>query len=62
MGLTPSDVVKINFETNDDGKELINKFASDMKKVVNVSEIVFESNDGGDIKVGELIFKVKISK
>ena len=78
-GLTPSDVVKISFETNDMGKKLIQKFEADMKKTVLASEIELKNNDGQakpsetgspdvstetfrDIKIDELLFRVKIEK
>ena len=62
MGLTPSDVVSIIFETNEIGKKLIQKFEPDMKKTVLVSKIEFKNNDGQEVKIDELIFKVKIEK
>jgi isoleucyl-tRNA synthetase len=62
MGLTPSDVVSIVFETNDVGKRLIQKFETDLKKTVLASEIKFERNAGEEIKIDELVFKVKIAK
>ncbi len=62
MGLIPSDAVSISFETNDDGKKLIQKFENDMKKVVMVSDIKFEQNEGTEIKIGVLVFKVRIDK
>jgi len=62
MGLTPSDVIALAFETNDAGKKLIQKFESDMKKTVLVSEIRFKENNGEEIKIDELTFRVKIEK
>ncbi|HEV7702123.1 MAG TPA: class I tRNA ligase family protein [Candidatus Paceibacterota bacterium] len=62
LGLTPSDMVAIAFETGDMGKKLIEKFESDMKKTVMVSKIDFKDNDGTEIKVDDLVFKVKIGK
>jgi isoleucyl-tRNA synthetase len=62
MGLTPSDVVSITFETNDAGKKLIQKFEADMKKTVLVSKIEFKNNDGEEVKIDDLDFKVKIDK
>ena len=62
MGLTPSDVVSLSFETNNVGKKLIQHFESDMKKTVLVSKINFGTNDGSEIKVDDLVFKVKIEK
>ena len=62
MGLTPSDVVRLSFETDDAGKELVQKFETDMKKTVLASEINFRENNGSEIKIGSLVFKVKIDK
>lgn len=62
IGLTPSDMVNISFETNSEGKNLVEKFESDMKKVVGISKIEFKENDGSEIKVDNLVFKVKIQK
>ena len=62
LGLTPSDVVVISFETNAEGKKLIEKFEVDMKKTVAVADIKFEKNNGEEIKIDELVFKVKIDK
>ena len=58
--LTPSDIVTILFETNDAGKNLIQKFENDMKKTVLVSKIEFNKNDGQEIKIDNLVLKVKM--
>ncbi len=60
MGLTPSNVVSLVFETLDTGRELVQRFETDMKKTVLASKIEFKNNDGLEIKVGKLMFKVKI--
>ena len=62
MGLTPSDVVALTFETDDAGKKLIQKFENDMKKTVLVSKIEFKDTDGEEVKIDTLMFKVKIEK
>ncbi|MFA6520197.1 MAG: class I tRNA ligase family protein [Candidatus Paceibacterota bacterium] len=62
IGLTPSDVVALIFETSEIGKKLIQKFENDMKKTVLVSKIEFKENDGEEVKIDELDFKVKIEK
>ena len=33
-----------------------------MKKTVLISELKFEKNDGEEIKIDELVFKIKIEK
>ena len=49
-------------DTNNEGKKLVQKFKSDMKKVVLASKIEFGENDGDEVKIDELVFKVKIDK
>jgi isoleucyl-tRNA synthetase len=61
-GLTPNNVIALVFETNDAGKNLIQKFEADMKKTVLVSQVEFKDNDGDEVKIGEIVFKVKIQK
>ena len=62
LGLTPRDIVAITFETNAAGKKLIQKFENDMKKTVLVSKIEFLKNDGEEVKIDDLVFRVKIDK
>jgi isoleucyl-tRNA synthetase len=62
MGLTPSDVISVVFDTDEKGKNLIQKFENDMKKTVLVSEIKFEENNGEEIKIDDLLFRIKIHK
>jgi isoleucyl-tRNA synthetase len=61
-GLTPSDIITLSIETDDAGKKLIEKFETDMKKIVLASKIEFNTNKGEEIKIDELTFKVKITK
>jgi isoleucyl-tRNA synthetase len=68
MGLTPSDVVSVVFETDEMGKKLIEKFETDLRKTVLVSKIKFgvtgdgspSAGSGQEVKIDELAFKVKI--
>ena len=62
LGLTPRDIVAITFETNAAGKKLIQKFENDMKKTVLVSKIEFLKNDGEEVEIDDLVFRVKIKK
>ncbi len=59
-GLNPTDVITLAIETNDAGRSVIESFQSEIQKVVNVSTLSFESNDGEEIRVDDLVFKVKI--
>ncbi len=61
LGLTPNDAIKLTVETNGVGKKIIQKFEADLKKTVLVSHIEFANNDGEEIQVGDLDFKVKIT-
>jgi len=68
IGLTPSDVIVLTFEVNDAGKKLIQKFENEIKKTVLASKIEFKENDGlsaqagEEIKIDDLVFKIKIEK
>ena len=62
VGLTPSDVIVFNVETNENGKKLIQKFEKEIKKTVLAKKIKFGQNNGEEVKVGDLIFKISIEK
>ena len=61
-GLIPSDMITIFIETDNAGENIVKKFEDDFKKVAGIREISFASNDGIEVKVGELVFKIKIQK
>ena len=61
-GLTPSDKITLFVQTNDDGNKTVEKFENDIKKIVLASEIKYDVNDGEDIKIGSLVFKIQIVK
>jgi len=62
LGLEPSDMVSISIEANNEGEELVNKFKDDFSKVAGLSEIKFEKNEGEELKIENLIFKINILK
>jgi isoleucyl-tRNA synthetase len=62
MGLTPSDIVVLIVETSDEGKKLIQKFETELLKVVLASKIEFKQNEGESVKIDELVFKLQIKK
>ncbi|MEK7459536.1 MAG: class I tRNA ligase family protein [Patescibacteria group bacterium] len=62
IGLTPNDMVSLIIETDDKGVDLINKFEKDLLKTVSANNISFEKNNGIEIKIEKLIFKIKIEK
>lgn len=59
-GLNPDDVITLSLSTNEIGKAIIESFAADIQKVVNAKEIVFGENEGEEIKIDEVMFKIKI--
>ncbi len=61
-GLTPSDVIILSVETGEEGRKIIEKFETEIKKTVLASKIEFSPNDGDTVKVDELIFKILIQK
>ena len=62
IGLTPSDMVSLMVETSDEGRKLIQKFEAELLKTILASKIEFKRNEGDEIKIDELVFKVKIDK
>ena len=62
LGLTPSDIILLTLETNEAGKQLIQKFDIDMKKIILASEIEFRENNGEEVKIDELVFRIKIKR
>jgi isoleucyl-tRNA synthetase len=61
-GLNPNDVITLTIGTDAVGQELINKFKSELMKAVIAKEILFKENEGTEIKIGEILFKVNVLK
>ncbi len=61
-GLMPSDVIVLNISTDSTGEALIKEFENDFKKTVGAKEIKIGENDGAEVKIGGLIFKIQIEK
>jgi isoleucyl-tRNA synthetase len=61
-GLMPSDVITLNISTDSVGEALIKEFENDFKKTVGAKEIKIGDNDGAEVKIGEILFKIKIEK
>jgi len=62
MGLTPSDVISLVVQSDDAGNKIVEKFEEEIKKTTLASELKYDVNDGEDIKIGDLVFKVQIVK
>ena len=43
-------------------KELVEKFMDEFIKTVGAKNVIFKDNDGEEIKIGDLIVKIKIVK
>jgi len=56
--LLPENKIVLNLSLNT--KILLENFMIDFQKTIGASEIVFSENDGQEIKVGELVIKIKI--
>lgn len=60
--LSPSDEISLMIETDDAGKKIISTFESEIKKTVLAKEISFAKNDGEEVYVDTMGFKIKISR
>jgi len=60
--LLPTDSVKLLVETDQNGKVFLNSVLEEIKKPTNVSEIIFAENDGEELKIDNIIFKISILK
>jgi hypothetical protein len=61
-GLTPSDIISLSIQTDENGQKLIQKFETEIKKTVLAKSIEFKENNEPEIKIGELVFKIAIHK
>ena len=62
IGLTPSDLISLVIETNKEGQKLIQKFEKELLKTILAAKIEFRENEGEEIKIDDLVFKIKIEK
>lgn len=58
--LMPADVIELLIETDNAGKEFLNFASSEIKKPTNIKEFIFEENQGEEVLVNEMKFKLKI--
>jgi isoleucyl-tRNA synthetase len=59
-GLKPQDAISLLVETDENGREFLNSVAEEIKKPTNISGIIFETNDGTELLIGEMKFKISI--
>ena len=61
QGLSPSDVIELQIETNVEGQDLVNLFKEDLLKTVGAKDVKIMANEGTEIKIDELSFVVSIA-
>ena len=61
-GLASQDKINLIIETDEMGEKFIKNFKNEIKKRTNSVEIKFVKNNGEEIKVDELKFKIEIKK
>ena len=59
--LTPDQKITIRIETDEAGKSFIESAKTEISKPTNVSEFVFEDNQGAPVKIGEMKFNISVS-
>lgn len=60
MGLEPSDFVSIVISVEAEG--LLSPFMDEFKKTVQAKDVVFEKNDGQEVRIDEMVIHLKIEK
>ncbi len=59
-GLTPSDEVVFSISSDSEGKDLIQKYRSEFMGTILAKDLVFEENDGVDVNIDNMDFKIVI--
>lgn len=59
--LLPADEINLLVETDEVGKEFLNSVSEEIKKPTNVSQIIFENNDGAELKIENFVFKISLT-
>ncbi len=57
-GLSPSDVISLEIEAGVKEQEILNLFKDDLLKTVGAKEINFKENEGIEIVIDDLVFKI----
>ncbi len=58
--LMPSDEIELLVETDEKGREFLESVSAEIKKPTNVGKIVFENNDGEELKIENYKLKIQI--
>lgn len=60
-GLNPGDIIDLKIKTETAGQDLINKFKTELLKVVNAKDLEITETEGSEIKIDGINFVIKIS-
>jgi isoleucyl-tRNA synthetase len=60
--LNPEEKVYLFVDTDKTGKSIIQKFEEELKRVAGISSISFEENNGQELSLDDLVFKISIKK
>lgn len=60
--LNPSDIINLEIQTDEKGKQLINKFRENLLKAVVAENIEFKNCQGEEFQTGEFVFVINIKK
>ena len=58
--LLPREAVILHIETDKEGERFIQEFEKEIKQPTNIGEIIFENNDGEELNIQGLKFKLQI--
>lgn len=61
-GLSPSDMIILEIATNTEGQGIIKKWQSELMKIVGASEVKITENEGVEVKIDHLVFKILFNK
>ncbi|MBP6931594.1 MAG: class I tRNA ligase family protein [Candidatus Pacebacteria bacterium] len=61
-GLMPADVVTLYVQCGEIEKDIVNTFLPEFQKTTGLREVVWGDTSGDEIKIGDLVFVVKIEK
>lgn len=61
-GLTPSDVVELFVQTNDDGRALVEEFSAELKKASLLKEITYKGVSGETVDIDGMPFTLSVAK
>lgn len=61
-GLSPSDMIILEIATNTEGQGIIKKWQSELMKIVGASEVKITENEGVEVKIDHLVFKILLNK